>query len=73
MPDESSAPKKPEGPRVRPVYPNPGQSFTGNKNLGEDIEVVFPPDAVLERPTRDDGDNDDLGDLAGGPPRYRRY
>lgn len=70
MPDEKLAAKKTE---ARFAYPNPGQSFTGNKNLGEEIEVLFPRDVVLERPTRDDGDNDDLGDLAGGPPRYRRY
>ena len=71
MPDEKPAPKKPEDRPVRPVYPNPGQSLTGNKNLGEDVEVLFPPDAVLDRPTRDDGDNDDLGDL-GGPLRIPR-
>lgn len=71
MSDEKSASKKPDGSPARPVIPNPGQSFTGNKNLGEDVEVVFPCDAVLERPTRDDGDNDDLGDL-GGPLRIPR-
>jgi hypothetical protein len=71
MTDEKSAPKKPEGQHARPVYPNPGQPLTGNKNQGEDIELLLPCDAIIDRPTRDDGDNDDLGDL-GGPLRVPR-
>jgi len=69
--DEKNSGKK----QARPVYPNPGQPLTGNKNQGDEIEILLPCDAVIDRPTRDDGDNDDLGDL-GGPlrlPRYRRY
>jgi hypothetical protein len=71
MSDEKPAPKKPEDIKVHSVYPNPGHPLTGNKNLGEEIEVLFPCDAIIDRPTRDDGDNDDLGDL-GGPLRVPR-
>ena len=62
-------PKKPdaERDRARPVYANPGQPLTGNKNEGDEIELLLPCDAVIDRPTRDDGDNDDEGALGSGP------
>ena len=49
---------------------NPGQPLTGNKNQGDDLEEVVPRDALnVDRPTRDDGDNDDQGALGGGDKR----
>ena len=46
---------------------NPGQPLTGNKNQGDDLEEIIPRDiGNVDRPTRDDGDNDDEGALGGG-------
>lgn len=42
---------------------NPGQPLTGNKNQGDDLDEVIPRDIGADRPTRDDGDNDDEGEL----------
>jgi hypothetical protein len=47
---------------------NPGQPLTGNKNQGDDLEAIIPRDiGSSDRPTRDDGDNDDEGALGSGP------
>ena len=40
--------------------PNTGMPLTGNKNQGDDLESIIPG---KDRPTRDDGDNDDKGSL----------
>jgi len=49
---------------------NPGQPLTGNKNQGDDLEEIIPRDLQnVDRPTRDDGDNDDEGALGGGDKR----
>jgi hypothetical protein len=51
---------------------NVGQRLTGNKNAGPDEEGMSPSsDRDTDRPTRDDGDNDDKGAL--GSPGERGY
>lgn len=61
--DKSKKPQKSDKPRVT----NPGQPLTGNKNQGDDLEEIIPRDiGNTDRPTRDDGDNDDEGALGSG-------
>lgn len=45
---------------------DPGHQLTGNKDQGDDLQEIIPRD-IGERPTRDDGDNDDEGALGSGP------
>lgn len=49
--------------------PNAGQrgeavKSGGNKIHGDDLEGIIPGKEPRTRPTRDDGDNDDKGELA---------
>jgi hypothetical protein len=59
--------KKPQKSGQRSGVANPGQPLTGNKNQGDDLEAIIPRDiGNADRPTRDDGDNDDEGALGSG-------
>lgn len=61
--DKTKKQQKPEKQDKAPVA-NPGQPMPGNKNQGDDLETVIPRDiGTANRPTRDDGDNDDEGEL----------
>jgi hypothetical protein len=52
---------------------NVGQRLTGNKNAGADLEGMSPVSSrYIDRPTRDDGDNDDMGDLGSRASGYER-
>ena len=78
--DKSKKPQKSGKPTISPDnhdqnvgqrgVANPGQPLTGNKNQGDDLEEIIPRDiGSTDRPTRDDGDNDDEGALGGGDKR----
>lgn len=73
--DKSKPQQKPGKPTISPDnhdqnvgqrggVANPGQPLTGNKNQGDDLDEIIPRDiGAADRPTRDDGDNDDEGEL----------
>lgn len=58
---------KNQKPQKTGTVANPGQPLTGNKNQGDDLEEIIPREPLsIDRPTRDDGDNDDEGALGSG-------
>jgi len=52
---------------------NVGQRLTGNKNAGAEMEGMSPASSRhVDRPTRDDGDNDDKGDPGSAASGFER-